>query len=121
MDPEVRALKEDFYFMLPNKQRGIFEKPSFAGSQPDLPEPGLFAGPFALIARWLLRTRSYSLALITGMIGFGLFGASIASLVRVDATKLQDGDARSHAGRVVIQGFSAAVVIFLAAQGVSVF
>lgn len=96
---------------------GAFESATIVYSQPKPPEPGVFVGPFAFVARWLLHTRSYSLALITGMIGFGLFGASITSLVRVDAGRLQDGDARGYASRAVMQGFAAAVVIFLAAQG----
>jgi hypothetical protein len=94
-----------------------FVEPEFAASQPTPPDPGTFAGPFGFIARWLLRTRSYSLALITGMMGFGLFGASIASIIRHDPKKFPLDDTRRLASRAIIQGLSAAVVIFLAVQG----
>ena len=80
------------------------------------PEPGSGWGPFGAMAYWLLRTKSQALALITGMLGFGLLGAAISTFVRAQA----DGVVKPVVGevtKVVIRGFSAAVVVFLAVKG----
>lgn len=86
------------------------------------PEAGSGWGPFGKMANWLLRTKSFALALITGMLGFGLLGASIAAYVRATPTTgSHDDDGSSSSGhelgRVVVRGFSAAVVLFLAVKG----
>ncbi len=94
-----------------------FEKPDIESRFPPPREPGDFSGPFGFIARWLLRTRSFSLALITGMIGFGLFGASIAQIIRT----CHEGGIKTvppdFAGMTAIQGLAAAVVLYLAVHG----
>lgn len=85
---------------------------------PDRPELGSYLGPFALVARWLLRTESLALALIVGMIGFGLLGSACSSFVREKSARTDSNQplVRDLSG-VIIRGCSAAVVVFLAAQG----
>lgn len=78
------------------------------------PEAGSGWGPFGKMANWLLRTKSFALALITGMLGFGLLGASIAAYVR---TGTKGAASNGEIGRVVVRGLSAAVVLFLAVKG----
>jgi hypothetical protein len=85
---------------------------------PDRPELGSYLGPFALVARWLLRTESLALALIVGMIGFGLLGSACSSFVREKSARADSNQplVRDLSG-VIIRGCSAAIVVFLAAQG----
>lgn len=80
------------------------------------PEPGAGWGPFGLIATWLLRTRSMALTLVTGMLGFGLLGAAISTVVRSDI-KQAERPAIEEVGRIVVRGLSAALVVFLAVKG----
>jgi hypothetical protein len=85
---------------------------------PARPELGSYLGPFKLVASWLLRTESLSLALIVGMIGFGLLGSASSSFIR---EKGENGGpdqplVRDLSG-VIIRGCSAAIVVFLAAKG----
>jgi hypothetical protein len=79
------------------------------------PEAGSSWGPFGKMAHWLLRTKSFALALITGMLGFGLLGASIGAYVRSGSQQGEGGE--GDIARVVIRGLSAAVVLFLAVKG----
>lgn len=78
--------------------------------QPTPPEPGLGWGPFGWISKWLLRTKSFELALITGMLGFGLFGAAISSFVRGQSFQ-------QNIANLIIRGLSAAIIVFLAVKG----
>ncbi|WP_397534915.1 hypothetical protein [Roseateles sp.] len=80
------------------------------------PEPGAGWGPFGLIATWLLRTRSMALTLITGMLGFGLLGAAISTVVRSDLKRAEQPPIE-EVGRIVVRGLSAALVVFLAVKG----
>ncbi len=77
---------------------------------------------FGAIARWLLETESLPLALITGLVGFGLLGAACSRFVRERPANQEVGSADTPAlvedlAAVVIAGVSAAVVIFLAFKG----
>lgn len=86
-------------------------------------------GIFGFVAGWLLRTESLSLALITGLIGFGLLGSACSTFIRerlsetgnVDTRKAKlkkpDGLLVSDLTAVIIRGVSAAIVIFLAVEG----
>lgn len=75
-------------------------------------------GPFGTTARWLLSTGSLDLTLIAGMLGFGLLGATISTAVRKGALlDYQDQTVASDLAGVIIRGFSAAIVVFLAAMG----
>lgn len=81
------------------------------------PEAGSGWGPFGKMANWLLRTKSFALALISGMLGFGLLGAAIAAYVRTGSSTDARAEGGHELGRVVVRGLSAAVVLFLAVKG----
>lgn len=72
-------------------------------------------GPIGVVARWLLRTESMPLTLIVGMIGFGIFGSAISRIVRNRG--IPDAQALTNLGVLIINGASAAVVVFLGVQG----
>lgn len=84
---------------------------------PQPPKPGSQWGIFGLIAGWLLKTRALSLVLITGMLGFGLFGAAISSVVREQVTRAPGEPLVKDLANVIVRGLSAAVVVFLAVEG----
>jgi hypothetical protein len=81
------------------------------------PKPGIGWGPFGLVARWLLQTKSFALSLITGMLGFGLLGSAISTFVRAGAFKENHDKFSGNILSIVIRGLSAAVVVFLAVKG----
>jgi hypothetical protein len=75
-------------------------------------------GLFGRMAKWLLATESRDLALITGLLGFGFFGALAASFIR--QTAAQPGQVLPPAGWILpalIRGVAAAVLVFLAVVG----
>jgi hypothetical protein len=78
-------------------------------------------GLFGRATGWLLRTEKRDLALIVGLLGFGLFGALGSSFIR----RAQSNEPLAEAAIVLpalIRGVSAAIVIFLAVLGgISVF
>jgi hypothetical protein len=86
---------------------------------PDLPEVpdrgdfGYALGVMGYLSGWLLRTESMPLALITGLVGFGLFGALVSTFVRAARGHIVQWDIFG----VVCRGVSAAIVVFLAAYG----
>lgn len=85
---------------------------------PERPELGSNLGPFSNVASWLLKTESLPLAQIVGMMGFGLLGSAIASLVRQNNVKLGQGKPIvEDLGIFVIRGATAAVVVFLSVKG----
>lgn len=85
---------------------------------PERPRLGSDLGPFTLVASWLLQTESLSLALIVGMIGFGLLGSACSSFVREKESRAESDQPLVHdLSGVIIRGLSAAIVVFLAAQG----
>ena len=74
-------------------------------------------GPFGLLAKWLIDTNK-EMVLITGMLGFGLLGAGISSLIRdrkgvTSKVIVFDNNVRS----TLVGGISASLVIFLSAKG----
>ena len=83
---------------------------------PPTPREDTGLGAFAFFAQWLVSSRSLSLALISGMIGFGLFG-SVMGRAFLPAHDEQGKPLDSWSGDVLLVGFSAAVIIFLASQG----
>lgn len=77
-------------------------------------------GIFGIAAGWLLKTESPNLALITGMIGFGLFGALSASFIRgasIDERGFPRVPSNSELAGVVIRGVSATILTFLVVVG----
>jgi hypothetical protein len=91
---------------------------SLSPTQYAAPDPGATWGPFGVVAQWLLRTKSQALALITGMLGFGLLGAAIATFVRYPDTDTAGASSPAgDAATIIIRGLAAAIVVFLAAKG----
>lgn len=85
---------------------------------PEPPELGSNLGPFSNVASWLLKTETLPLAQIVGMLGFGLLGSAISSLVRRKSIKLNQGKPIvEDLGIFVIRGATAAVVVFLSVKG----
>lgn len=84
---------------------------------PSPPRPGSQWGIFGLISGWLLRANSYALILITGMLGFGLFGSLISSVVREYSQRKQGEPLVRDLASALIRGLSAAVVVFLSVKG----
>lgn len=77
-----------------------------------LPVLGAFS-----FATWLIKLGSISLTLVAGMLGFGLLGAAISSIIR-DAKVRQAGEPLvKDLTSVAIRGMSATVVVYLAAKG----
>lgn len=75
-------------------------------------------GFFGTAAKWLLATESRDLALITGLLGFGFFGALAASFIRQAAAT--PGQSLPPPGWIIpalIRGVAAAVLVFLAVVG----
>jgi len=73
-------------------------------------------GPFGSLANWLLQTKSSAVALITGMIGFGLVGSVLATLIQ-RRSNVQSASLMVETASILVRGFSAAIVVFLAVQG----
>jgi hypothetical protein len=71
-------------------------------------------GPLKPIAGWLLQTESIQLALIIGMLGAGLLGSAVATFLRDEGQK---EPSEEQLASVVVRGMTAAIVVFLAAQG----
>jgi hypothetical protein len=78
---------------------------------------GGYLGIFGTAARWLLKTESLSLVLITGLLGFGLVGAACSTFIRNVRTRGAGEPLVPNLASVVIRGGSAAVLIFLAVYG----
>ncbi|UII34027.1 hypothetical protein LVD17_09400 [Fulvivirga ulvae] len=71
---------------------------------------------FHWLAQWLVDARSDEMVLIAGMLGFGLLGAGIASLIR-NREVTDQGMFKKNITGVIIGGVSASLVIFLSAKG----
>lgn len=98
---------------------------------PKRPELGANFGPFKFVASWLLKTESLSLALITGLLGFGLLGSACSSFVRERIAPVNSGSVSPNTSetvpsaqplvkdlaKVIIIGLSAAILAFLAVVG----
>jgi len=86
---------------------------------PERPRLGLGLGPFRLVAQWLLETESVSLALIVGMIGFGLLGSAVSTFVREtqEQKRTPGGPLVDDLAGVILRGVSAAIVVFLGVKG----
>lgn len=90
---------------------------SAARQVPDRQDLGSNMGPFSYIASWLLRTESLPLAQIVGLLGFGLLGSAVSSLVRNNRRRPKDQPLVEELATVIIRGATAAVVVFLAVKG----
>ncbi|MTB52094.1 hypothetical protein [Lewinella sp. W8] len=88
-------------------------------SIPGKPVIGEKYGIFNAISGWLLRTESTSLALIVGLFGFGLLGAIGALFIRkrISEGPMKETIVGFDVPGILINGLSAAIVVFLAAKG----
>jgi hypothetical protein len=84
---------------------------------PDREDFGGYLGIFGIATRWLLKTESLSLVLITGLLGFGLLGAACSTFIRNVRVRSAGEPLVPNLASVVIRGGSAAVLIFLAVYG----
>lgn len=83
-------------------------------SMPPRKDYGEFLGPAGLMTRWLIGTESREIALIAGLVGFGLLGAFVSWLAeRKPKAPIEYADV----GSVLLRGFGAAVVVFLGSYG----
>jgi hypothetical protein len=78
---------------------------------------GSHLGFFAFAGAWILQTESMPLALIVGMVGFGLLGALSSAFIRVGIKREAGKPLVEDMAGVIILGSSAALVIFLATFG----
>ncbi|MCP5018995.1 MAG: hypothetical protein GY938_27510 [Ketobacter sp.] len=85
-------------------------------SEPPSPRNPSNIGIFGISAQWLIDTRSYTIALLFGMIGFGLVGSAVS---RSLSPLQKDASIVSSRGTfdVMLVGVSASIIIFLASQG----
>jgi hypothetical protein len=97
--------------------RNKCEEVQVSTSIPKRDDFGSYLGPFGLMSFWLLRTESPALVMITGLLGFGLFGAGCSTFIRYRRRHDLSSLAGEDIGGVVIRGASAAVVVFLAVYG----
>jgi hypothetical protein len=74
-------------------------------------------GIFSWLASWILQTESLSLALIVGMIGFGLLGSASSAFIRERATRGEGQPLVADLTGIIIRGISAAILVFLAVEG----
>jgi hypothetical protein len=94
----------------------LFLGPNNINHAPEPPIPGSELGIFRKFSQWLIFPNSMALVLIAGMIGFGLFGATISTFIK-DGSLKEAGLMRSDIYSIIIRGFSAAIVIFLGVMG----
>lgn len=85
----------------------------WATQLPDRESFGQYLGPVGTAAGWILATESEPIALIIGLVGFGLFGALVSEFVRGG----RDAKLKPNLFSVICIGGSAAIVVFLAAYG----
>ncbi|MCC6569734.1 MAG: hypothetical protein IT315_10905 [Anaerolineales bacterium] len=90
---------------------------SYPESVPSRPSLGSTLGIFGYVASWLLRTESLPLAQIVGMLGFGLLGSAVSSLIRRGNKRNFNEPLVNDLAAVIIRGATAAVVVFLAVKG----
>jgi hypothetical protein len=97
--------------------REVCQSVGVADPVPERQDLGSNMGPFSYIASWLLRTESLPLAQIVGLLGFGLLGSAVSSLVRSSAHRPKNHPLVEELATVIIRGATAAVVVFLAVKG----
>lgn len=90
---------------------------------PEKPQIGEKFGVFNNISGWLLKTESLSLALIVGLFGFGLLGSLGSTFIRRRIKNVADNEKDDTTivtydmQGILINGISAAIVVFLAVKG----
>jgi hypothetical protein len=102
-----------------NADLAVNEANRTCSRRPDIEDPpdrgdfGYTLGIAGHLSSWLLRSESMPLALIAGLVGFGLLGALVSRFVRAPTDQPTTLDFFG----VVSRGASAAVLVFLAAYG----
>jgi len=87
------------------------------GPEPIEPTPGTDWGWLGRSASWLIKPNAPDLVLLVGMFGFGMLGAAISSFVNIRKKMSQKDPLVDNLYIVIIRGFSAAIVVFLATKG----
>lgn len=73
---------------------------------------------FNFIAGWLVSSMSYQFIIIAGLIGFGFLGAAVSTLIRERSDEKDENPLLlTDLLGVIIRGFTAALIIFLAVKG----
>ncbi len=126
LQADVSASWNEFSSLVIDARNAVFDATRVCvardfGPAPEPPPLGASLGPLQFVAGWLLDAASLPLALIVGMMGFGLLGAVISTFVRERRGKGRH-EVNPHVivfdlAGVVLRGLSAAVVVFLAVQG----
>lgn len=116
-----RAVKNLYYFYYSDPYLDLeftyrFTSDPFYLQPPPSPRDPSEIGIFGFFAQWLISTKSYTVALLFGMIGFGLIG-SVVSRVLSSVSHDQAGVKAQGTFDVVMVGVSASTIIFLASQG----
>lgn len=95
-----------------------FQKEEEIPKMPPLPDVSAGYGIFGWMAGWILMTNNLAFALIVGMIGFGVFGATISHIIleTTDPGKPVQFNSIDYL-KLLVRGFSAAIVIYLATKG----
>ena len=114
--PPTLALESEFQ-QYSNARDACQQPLRTTGDVPSRPALGAYLGPFGFVASWLVRTESLPLALVVGLLGFGLLGSACSTFVREQKSSTDDGVLVKDLPGVVIRGLSAAVVVFLAVEG----
>lgn len=70
---------------------------------------------FPTIIGFIAGSRNVDILLVFGMLGFGLFGAGIA--IFISGQPIKNTNAGSYVLLIIVRGFSAAIVVYLAARG----
>lgn len=92
------------------------------------PEPGVLGedwGVFKPFISWFAGSRNIDVLLLLGMIGFGLFGSAISlNITAATRSREESGEEKEKKAKVshnvmlvLVRGFSATVVVFLAIRG----
>lgn len=111
------------YFLLNNAQlsfpllNDVALSTIYWGPQPKEPVPGTDWGWLGQSASWLIMPNAPDLILIIGMFGFGMLGAAISCFVNISPQTKSQQPLIKDLHIVIIRGFSAAIVIFLATKG----
>ena len=108
------------YFSLASTPSPIFvdRVPSGEFAQPPQPpRPGDEWGWPGKMAAWLIVPKNTDLLLLFGMFGFGMLGAAISSFVNIQRNGNTTLPLIRDVHIVIIRGFAAAIVIFLATKG----
>lgn len=122
-----QRLGDDFFSTQSNRSKEIDKSYVDAGNScstkqtvidiPSRQNLGGYLGVFGAAAQWLLKTESMPLALIAGLLGFGLLGAACSTFIRNYARRAGGEPLVPDLASVFIRGVSAAILIFLGVYG----